>query len=183
MVYRFFKSHLCVYLPKIQKMLQRIQSIFLALTAIVMIVIVFLPLWQKIDTEKSEIITITALEITHIKYADGGAGVDEVLAEKNILYVAVLCLLASGVALYSMFQYTNRLRQIQFGALNSLIVGGTMFLVLYFSWNADKMILPEEKGAYLAAFYMFPLALIFNSMANRFIRRDERLVRDSDRLR
>jgi drug/metabolite transporter (DMT)-like permease len=164
-------------------MLQRIQSIFLALAAIVMVIIVFLPLWQKIDVEKSEIITVTALEITHIRYAGDGVAVDEVVAEKNIMYVAVLCLLAAGVALFSLFQYGNRLRQIQFGALNSLIIGGTMFLVLYFCWNAEKTMAPDEKGAYLAAFYLFPVALILNSMANRFIRRDERLVRDSDRLR
>ena len=71
-------------------MLQRIQSIFLALAAIVMVIIVFLPLWQKIDVEKSEIVTITALEITHIRYAGDGVAIDEILAEKNIMYVAVL---------------------------------------------------------------------------------------------
>jgi ABC-type iron transport system FetAB permease component len=164
-------------------MLQRIQSIFLALTAVVMIVVIFLPLWEKNDMEKSEVVTITALEITHIRYADGATAVDEVITEKNIMYVAALCLIAAGVAMFSIFQYTNRLRQIQFGALNSLIIAGAMFLTLYFIWNAEKMVLPSEKGVYNNAFYLFPVALILNSLANRFIRRDEKLVRDSDRLR
>lgn len=164
-------------------MLQRIQSIFLALAGLAMVVTVFLPLWQKIDVEKSEIATITALELTHIRYADGSAVVDEVLAEENLAYVAGLALLAAGVAFFSIFQYNNRLRQIQLGALNSLIIGGTMFLVLWKSWDAEKLLLPDQKGTYLFAFYLFLVALILNSLANRFIRRDEKLVRDSDRLR
>lgn len=168
---------------KFIQMLQRIQSVLLALTALVMVSIVFLPLWQKIDREKSEIATITALELTHIRYADDRTTVDEVLVEKNLTYVALLALLAVGVASFSIFQFNNRLRQIQLGALNSLLIGGNMFLVLWLSWDAEKLLLPTEKGAYLMAFYMFPVALILNSMANRFIRKDERLVRDANRLR
>jgi len=164
-------------------MIQRIQSIFLAFAAIAMIATVFLPLWQKIDVEKSEIVTVTALELTHIRYADGDSSSDEVLAEKNIMYIALLSLVAAGIASYSIFQYKNRLRQIQLGALNSLVISGALFSALWNSWQAEKLLLPDQKGYYLFAFYLFMASLILNSIANRFIRRDERLVRDSDRLR
>lgn len=164
-------------------MIQRIQSVFLLLTVSAMTVTVFMPLWQKVDVERSEIVTISALELTHIKYADGQPGSDEVLLEKSTVYIALLALASVAVSLFSIFQYRNRLRQIQLGALNSLLIGGALIATLWNSWKAEELLATEQPGAYLFAFYLFLLSLILNSLANRFIRRDERLVRDSDRLR
>lgn len=168
---------------KIHAMIQRIQSVFLLLTVSAMTVTVFMPLWQKVDVERSEIVTISALELTHIKYADGQPGSDEVLLEKSTVYIALLALASVAVSLFSIFQYRNRLRQIQLGALNSLLIGGALIATLWNSWKAEELLATEQPGAYLFAFYLFLLSLILNSLANRFIRRDERLVRDSDRLR
>ncbi len=164
-------------------MIQRIQSVFLALVAIFMILTLFFPLWQKMDTENSEVATITSLEVTHIKFADDEQGSDEVLYSKNIVYVAILSLLSVAASLFSIFQYRNRLRQIQLGALNSLLIGVPMFIVVYNSLDAEKLISTGFRGSFTWAFYLFPVCLILNSLANRFIRRDEKLVRDSQRLR
>ena len=164
-------------------MIQRIQSVFLALVAIFMVLTLFFPLWQKMDTENSEVATITSLEVTHMKFADGDQSSDEVLYSKSIFYVAVLSLLSVAASLFSIFQYRNRLRQIQLGALNSLLIGVPMFIVVYNSLDAENLIVTGFRGSFTWAFYLFPVCLILNSLANRLIRRDEKLVRDSQRLR
>ena len=164
-------------------MIQRIQSVFLAFTAILMIITLFLPLWQKKDPQNSRETYVTSFEVTQIQYTSEGLASDTVLYEKNIMYVAILSLLAVVASIFSIFQYRNRMRQIQLGALNSLLIGIPMFIVVWNSLDAEKLTQTEFSGTFTWAFYLMPFALILNSLANRFIRRDERLVRDSDRLR
>ncbi|XOV92808.1 MAG: DUF4293 domain-containing protein [Bacteroidota bacterium] len=157
-------------------MIQRVQSIFLLLTAIIMIAVVFLPLWQKTSTDGSEYITLSALELI---YMDKG----EISLQKDTFYVALLAGLAALVAVYSIFQFKNRLRQMQLGALNSLLMGGALGLTYYYTTKANALLEPSIQGEFLTGFYIIAAALFFNVLANRFIRRDEKLVRSADRIR
>ena len=91
--------------------------------------------------------------------------------------------MAAAVALISISKYKNRLTQIKLGALNSLLIAGAMGTSLYFTMNSEKIIDPAVQGSYQIGFFMPVAALIFNLIANRFIRRDEKLVRSVDRLR
>ena len=91
--------------------------------------------------------------------------------------------MAAGVALFSIFQYHDRLRQIKLGALNSLLMAGVVGSSFYFILKAEKMLGIGQQGQYLFGFYLGMVALLFNSLANRFIRKDEKLVRESDRIR
>ena len=103
--------------------------------------------------------------------------------QKWTFYIAMLALIAAGVAAYAVTQYKNRLTQIKLGALNSLLMGGSLIMTVYFSFQGEKMLEPGVKGEYLAGFYAIFAALIFNLLANRFIRRDEQLVKSVDRIR
>jgi len=160
-------------------MLQRIQTIFLSLVIIAMIVSVLTPQWQKFDPESSEVLQLTAVKLSHYKDLQ----TLEVISEKWTFYIALTALMAAGVALYSIISYKNRITQIKLGALNSLLMGASLILSVYFSFQAEKMIEPGMKGAYLTGFYAIFSGLIFNLLANRFIRRDEKLVRSVDRIR
>ena len=66
------------------------------------------------------------------------------------------------------------------GALNSLFLAGTIAAAFIFSNQLAK----EFGGGQFGLGLWLPgIAVLGNLIANRFIRRDERLVRDSDRLR
>ena len=160
-------------------MLQRVQSIFLAFVFVSMIVSVVSPHWQKFHVDSNEVAQLTAVNLTH--YADIDTG--EKKSETWTVYIGILALLASGVAVYSTISYKNRLTQIKLGALNSLLMGAALILSVFYSFDGEKLFNPGMKGAYLTGFYAIFAGLIFNLLANRFIRRDERLVRSVDRIR
>jgi len=160
-------------------MLQRVQTVFLALVFVSMIVSVVSPHWQKFHSETKEIAQLTAVKLTH--YIDINS--EEKQSETWTFYIAILALLASGVSIYSTLSYKNRLTQIKLGALNSLLMGGALILSVYYSFDGEKLFNTGMKGAYLVGFYAIFAGLFFNVIANRFIRRDERLARSVDRIR
>ncbi len=160
-------------------MLQRLQSIFLTLVFVAMIVAVLSPLWQKFDSETTGAVQLTAINLT--EYANFGT--KEVSSQSWTFHIALLALVAAGIAIYSVTQYKNRLTQIKLGALNSLLMGGSLITAVYFSFQGEKLLEPGVKGAFLPGFYAILAGLIFNVLANRFIRRDEQLVRSVDRIR
>ncbi len=163
-------------------MIQRVQSLFLFGVAAVMVAFLFFPIWQKYDPAQSEIVTVDVFKMTYESYSTE-TGERTLISEKDVFYISILAVLGAIVALYSIFQYTNRLRQIQLGALNSLFIAGSLGVAVYFILKADKVLAPDTPGSYLAGFYFPVIALFFNMLANRFIRRDEKLVRSADRIR
>ena len=163
-------------------MIQRIQTIFLFLVAACMIVYLFFPLWQKVDGEVYEVVTINAFQLVYESY-DPESAERSLISEKSTIAISILAIMAAGVALFSIFQYHDRLRQIKLGALNSLLMAGVVGSSFYFILKAEKMLGIGQQGQYLFGFYLGMVALLFNSLANRFIRKDEKLVRESDRIR
>jgi len=163
-------------------MLQRIQSVLLFFAALCMISILFFPMWEKNDVKKNEEVIITAIEQVHNK-TDIETGEVNIISTVWTAYIGILCVLAAAVAFYSIFRYDNRLFQMKLGALNSLLMGGTLGITVYFALQAEKLIVPEVRGDYAEGFYVIVVALFLNTIANRFIRRDEKLVRSADRIR
>ncbi len=163
-------------------MLQRIQSVLLFFAALCMLAILFFPVWEKSDVEKNEKVSLSALAMTYEK-EDIETKEINILNEEWTGYIAILAILSAAVAFYSIFRYDNRLLQIKLGALNSLFMGGALGVSVYFSLQAESIIVPQVRGDYLVGFYLGVAALLLNSMANRFIRKDERLVRSADRIR
>lgn len=161
------------------KMLERIQTIFLAIVGLCLILAIFLPTWEKENTDKNESVTLNYMELSHIKNGDKVKGI-------STLYVMVLAGLSGLIAFYSLSQYKNRMLQMKLGFLNTLLMCGVLLFSVYFAQDAEN-ILPEPAGEpwqyYRIGFYLPIIALLSNLAANRFIRRDEKLVRDSDRMR
>ncbi|GIS31423.1 MAG: hypothetical protein Ct9H90mP3_2190 [Flammeovirgaceae bacterium] len=86
-------------------------------------------------------------------------------------------------SLSSIFSYKNRLNQIKLGALNSLITSVLIIYFLYDIFYNESYIEINDKISFLISFYLIFLAIFFNFLSNRFIRKDELLVRESDRIR
>lgn len=161
-------------------MIQRIQSVFLLIMALVMITLLFMPIWVKGDMDTQEMVILNAFEISH---EDQSGVITKVLATKSTVYIAVLAILSAAVSIFSISQYRNRLNQMKLGALNSLLVGGIVVASYIAITKGMKMMDPSMYGEYKIGFFLPVVALIFNSLSNRFIRRDEKLVQDSNRMR
>ena len=167
-------------------MLQRVQTIFLLLVAISMILMLFFPIWEKTAREQDQggRLTLNAFQqkFEQANTDDNGESVGQE-EKKPTFYIAILAIFAAIIATISIFKYDNRLTQIKLGALNALLIAGVMGTSLYVTMNSEKIMDPGVQGSYKIGFFMPVAALIFNLMANRFIRRDEKLVKSVDRLR
>jgi hypothetical protein len=96
--------------------------------------------------------------------------------------LAIAAILSAAIAVIEIFMYNNRLTQMKLGALNSFVMALLLGGMLYFMMGAEEM-LDGPKGNFQIGFYFPIAAMIFNIVANRFIRRDEMLVRSVDRIR
>lgn len=164
-------------------MIQRIQSVFLLLAALLLVAALFFPIWSETDFDKLERAELNVYELRYEKITEDGSR-SELIDLKQTFYLSIFLFVGAAIALFSIFQYKNRLRQIQLGALNSLVIGAS-FLVSYLVYitKAELLVKPETQGDFGLGFYLPIVALILNSIANRFIRKDEKLVRSADRLR
>ena len=162
-------------------MIQRVQSILLLISAIAMGLMLFFPIWQKVSFDTLEEATLDAFHLTYDVLNITTGSKQSIL--KNTFYIALLGSLSAVISLYSIFQYKNRLRQIQLGSLNSLLIGMTLGLLMYFVFKAETFLEPTRQGNYLFGFYLPLASLLCNFAANRFIRKDEKLIKSMDRIR
>lgn len=169
-------------------MIQRIQSVFIFLVAVCMIAMIFSTIWEKISVDEQEKVTLTALYLTHYTIDTDSSNPDyTILNEKPTYFIAVLAVISAIISLYSIFQYKSRMTQLKFGLLNILFIAATLGLSIYYMYQGEALIDVAMggviRGTYKIGIFLPALALLFNSMANRFIKRDENLVRSADRIR
>ncbi len=164
-------------------MIQRIQSVFLLILVIAMVSVLFLPLWSK-TTETGETVELTAFSLSSHATNPDAAPANTGAIDQNTMAIAGLAIIIGLVALYEIFQYKTRFTQIKLGLLNSLLLAALLGTIFYYSsYVGDEMVKTKVPGSYEAGFYLPILGLIVNALANRFIKRDEDLVRSVDRLR
>ena len=89
--------------------------------------------------------------------------------------IALLGSLSAVISFYSHFSIQNRLRQIQLAHWNSLLIGMTLGLLMYFVFKAETFLEPTRQGNYLFGFYL-PLASLLCNFANRRLFGDEKLI-------
>jgi predicted membrane protein len=154
-------------------MWQRIQTVFLAIAIVSLVAAIFLPIWVFQDPSgKSH-----ELYALHYSIIENGA--------RNTTYfpysiTAILLIAAATLAFLEIRKFKDRITQIKMGALNSLIIAIAMCAAVYFG---TTMIKTFQGGRYGLGLWLPAIAVVCNWLAIRFIKRDEKLVRDSDRLR
>lgn len=158
-------------------MIQRPQSIFLLLVvACEIFVLTGASIWTKTNFDGNEV----SVNIQQVKHSLNGALVKE---SSHILLMALLgasTLLSLGI----IFSFKNRMRQMMMGLINSMLIAGTVGYAFYIIFKeAIPLFAPEQNGKYDVGFYALVVALLGNMIANRLIRKDEMLVRSSDRMR
>ncbi len=162
-------------------MIQRIQSLILLVIAVCMALILFFPIWSEVNQDSTQQIVFTAFKVDTVAlpYDAEAAPVNT----KSTIYIGLLAIIAAVIAVFSIFQYKNRLNQMKLGALNSLVMAATLGLSYYNIYNLETDFSPQTQGAFLLGFFLPVAAMILNMVSNRFIRKDEKLVRSVDRIR
>jgi hypothetical protein len=160
-------------------MWQRIQTLFLVSAIVCLAASIFLPIWAIRDEAGVTSHVLYAFHYSTFEKATDGTTAQ---AASYMPYAVTACLIVAAltIAIIEIGKSSNRLLQLKLGALNSLFIAGAMASAVYF---AIQMTNTHAGGSYGFGMYLPFGAAISNFLANQFIRRDEKIVRDSDRLR
>ncbi|MGK0252868.1 MAG: hypothetical protein ACI9OE_000321 [Mariniflexile sp.] len=136
-------------------MLQRIQTVYLLIAAIISSGLIFvLHLWVTND----DVV---------------------VYAKDNLLYVG-LFLGSALLSIITIFKYKNRKSQFMLGRLNIILNFFLLGFFVYQSLNVSGETAVSEKGIGM----LLPIvSIVFLALANKAIKKDEELVKSVDRLR
>tara|TARA_B100000900_G_scaffold151013_1_gene128296 strand:+ start:926 stop:1318 length:393 start_codon:yes stop_codon:yes gene_type:complete len=130
-------------------MIQRIQSIFFFISALVSLYIVFL---VPVMSNDSKLLFLFS----------------------DFIYLRLFLIISAFLSFYAIFQYKNRNRQRLLSSFSRLMI--TFFYLVV-------IILYREKYDFELGFFLcfVPFLLLF--AASYFIKKDEKLVKDADRIR
>jgi hypothetical protein len=158
-------------------MLQRIQTLLLALVAIAMLAVTALPMWEKSSAALNEKVTLTSFALEHFKATAS-------ISSSNTILIAILAIISACIAAFSITQYKKRMLQMTLGLVNSILIAVVLGYTFYLVFKVGiPMFEPDNQGSYGAGFIAAVVAMLCNMIANRFIRRDEMLVKSADRMR
>lgn len=165
-------------------MIQRVQTIFLLAISVCMGMVLAYYIWGETIPDQNRVVTFTAFSIDVIDTNGTISDTtdDSIVESTNTWYVGTLAILSSLIALFSVLQFKNRLNQMKLGALNSLFMVATLG-ISYFHINRMESLFPETAGQTQLGFFLPVAAMLLNMIANRFIRKDEKLVKSVDRIR
>ena len=157
-------------------MIQRIQSVFLFLISGSMGVALTNPIWQKTGLNPGDEAELTPLQYSYEQ------GVTTFTTP--LWYLGGLLTLVAVMAIFAIFQYRKRLLQMGLCAANAILLTAAMGVVLYQVLIRGKEYgNATDQGSFMTGFWAIVVALVLNALANRFIRRDEKIVRESNRIR
>ncbi|WP_152285616.1 DUF4293 domain-containing protein [Flavicella marina] len=144
-------------------MIQRLQSIYLLLAALVSGVLVFfISFWMNPNQEATNILGLLS---------------DERFLIKSI---GIGFFVSSALSFISIFSFKNRKNQFVLGRLNILINFYLLGVLIVESLNLPGETLVSEKGI---GIFLPIIVIVFLAMANKAIKKDEDLVKSVDRLR
>tara|TARA_R110002073_G_scaffold145532_4_gene297686 strand:- start:4226 stop:4654 length:429 start_codon:yes stop_codon:yes gene_type:complete len=142
-------------------MIQRIQSVYLLLVAIISGGLIFVfDLWRISEVKKFAVDLFS----------------DESMLNK---LVPILFFLSAFVAIVSIFSFKDRLKQFVLGRVIILINLFLLGVLIYLSLNLPGEV-TSEKGI---GMFIPTVAILFTVLANKAIKKDEDLVKSVDRLR
>ena len=97
----------------------------------------------------------------------------EVFFTHHYIYAHITILVSSFLLLYSIFLFKKRKKQLLFNQISKFLLSVTFFILLF-----TKGELFPARGMFV---FIIPYVLIL--LANRFIKKDEKLVQSADRIR
>ncbi|MCK5206721.1 MAG: DUF4293 domain-containing protein [Cyclobacteriaceae bacterium] len=164
-------------------MIQRIQTLFLLGVIICMTLVLVFPIWEKTNPDTGVKYTFDAIYWHEYQQNDSNPNLWELKATNQMFYLVGLSAVVCLIALYSIFQFKRRTVQIKLGALNAFLMMAYIATATYFIYQGENKMDLDARGIFKPGYFLPIGAMIFNSMSNRFIKKDEDLVRSIDRIR
>ncbi len=154
-------------------MIQRIQTVYLAIAAFLLVLLFSNPISQIILSEKLYL-TLWHHEIS--------AASDELFASVSTWPITFLLSVIVVIEIVTIFLYKRRPVQIRLCVFNLLLMFGLVGLIYYFT----KYTITSTEG--MKSVFLWPIvcpmiAIILNYLALKAIQKDENLVRSYDRIR
>jgi Domain of unknown function (DUF4293) len=162
-------------------MIQRPQSIFLLIVIISLVMTMVVPIWHEqegMHHTSQKTYRIDAWSLQEVSY-----GKSVRASQFPYAIIGWLSLIAVGIAVYALFKYNDRGVQIKLGTLNTLAMIVLLGCMLRFTTQQEAHLPLEIPGKYQPGFLSIVVALANNLLASHYIRRDDKLVRESDRIR
>ncbi|SVE36893.1 uncharacterized protein METZ01_LOCUS489747, partial [marine metagenome] len=97
----------------------------------------------------------------------------EIYLNENILIAQLSILLSVGVSVFSIFQFKNMKRQLILNQLSKLFISIAFIIIIF----------QREESSFANGLFLFIVPYAFLVLANIFIKKDDKLVRSSDRIR
>jgi len=157
-------------------MIQRIQTVWLLLTSLTILLLFLFPYLQYFDNFG----TAMAIKITGIYQGVS----DGVVQTESFILQTIATVVVALLPLVIIFYYRDRKKQLQLSFLNFFLVI-LMGIWLYFSASqatttVNKTLQLENIGI---GALLIPIAAVFVLLAIKGIRKDEKLIKSVDRLR
>jgi glucan phosphoethanolaminetransferase (alkaline phosphatase superfamily) len=175
-VFLIFRGEEVFFVEKNSLMIQRVQTIFLFLVVVAMGVTLGTPLWNQVGGAE-DTWSLSAFMLTNLD-ASG-----KVIQSSTKWYLAALATFAGLLAMISIFQYRLRSRQMLLNMINSLVMVTLVAATFLTSNGLNSKLQTQDGGVYGTGFWAILVAMVMNMLANRFIKKDEALVRSVDRIR
>lgn len=161
---------------KKQDMLQRIQTIWLLLAALVLLGLFIFPYVNYID--------LVGLGKRILVTGEYGAVNNEVVKNEGYILQVIAVVILALIPLITIFQFKNR--KLQLKLIYAEIILICLFSIwIYFSAMSTLSLISQHINAQNigAGFFLLPLSVLLLSMAIGGIRKDEKLIKSADRLR
>lgn len=183
-------------------MIQRIQSLLLALTAVGIALLFRFPITTYVAEPGAQNYIVNAeldlipkqnpAMLQQIEAGSGNVYMDQSTAGMHMWPMMVLALLVAAISLASIFLYKNRILQMRMVSVAFLL--NVIYVGLVFLWCADKYSKVVAAFAtslqcgtthtiYAAGTWIPIVTIVLLFFAQRAIRNDEMKVRAADRLR
>lgn len=168
-------------------MIQRIQSIYLLLTAILMAIFLFLPIAQ-FDTPDG-IYSFTSQGVSTVMAQDAtpavageGAVINQTAVFTPTWGVVALGSVIAVLSFIAIFLYKRRPTQARICMINAFFMVTFYIIIVLSAFSFHKEL--DASDISWSAYVIMPfVALVFDVLAYKAINKDERLVRSLDRIR
>lgn len=160
-------------------MIQRIQTLFLLTSFILLGIMQFVPLWHKVNPLTLHRNTLCTWKLQTVDSSQN-------LVNSSVMPYLCLGILAMVIAIltiYTIWRYDNRSLQLQLITISNLLATVLVGMIVYFCTQSPRLQLAAITGTYQPGFYIPALAVLCNLLAKHFIRKDEKFIQSTNRLR
>lgn len=156
-------------------MIQRIQSLYLLIVSILLIVAISSPL-----------LTFTSIDQSSLRWEMFGVGLNQ--PEVEVTYIQtwplfIVTLVSCILAAFSIFMFNHRMKQIRVTIFNTLLIMGYYGALAFYYFGVIKPHYSPVLTSWNWSVILPLIAIIFNWLAIRAIGADEALIRSVDRIR